>query len=230
MVKVKYGTDFKSTNLDMLIAGITAVGLPFLCHFLYQRSGALLPILVYYLVFCVGLVKWRKGSLDYRFPKNLVSVLFVILLILQIAHFLVSNQIAIPVKDFSLAGFLLTLFIWCPVNGFMEQLLWIYIYDAFANRSDNKNLKILFSGLGIVFYWTFIALIHIFFWIEFLMKFNTTPPYFAIFMVLQCPLTIGYLIIYRKTKSMWPIAILHILQDMGGVLLTKYSILPYLFK
>lgn len=230
MSNEKCGTDFKSTNLDMFLAAVTTVGLPFLCSKLYDLIGALLPILIYYLVFCVGLVKWRKGTLDYRFPENFVSILFVILMILQITLFLVSNKIVIPLKEFSLIGFLLTLFIWCPINGFMEQLLWIYIYDAFANRFEKKGLKIVFSGLGLVFYWAFIALIHIFFWIKFLMKFGNIPTYFAIFMALQYPITIGYLMIYRKTKSMWPIAILHVFQDIGGVLLSKYSILPYLFK
>ena len=230
MSGVKTGVDFKSANLDMLLAAVTTIGLPFLCLKLFEMTGALLPILVYYLVFCVGLVKWRKGTLDYRRPVKMVSLLFIGLLLIQLVHFLVSTKIIERDKNFSLIGFFITLLIWCPVNAFMEQLLWIYIYDSFANRFDTKWLKILFSGIGLVFFWGFIGLIHVFFWAKFLMGVNTTFPYFQIFLGLQYPLTIGYLIIYRRTKSMYPIAIVHFLQDIGGVIGAGYSILPYLIK
>jgi len=49
-------------------------------------------------------------------------------------------------------------------------------------------------------------------------------------MGLQYPLTIGYIIIYRKTKSMYPIALLHLFQDVTGLLASGYSIIPYLIK
>ena len=230
MTAEKFGTDFRSTNLDMLLAAIVTIGFPFLAMKLYDLTGALLPILIYYFVLCVGLVKWRKGALDYRWPKKLVSIIFTGLLILQVVHFLVSIKIVPPVKEFSLIGFILTLLIWCPVNAFSEQLLWIYIYDAFANRFDTKWLKIVFSGIGLIFFWGFIGLIHIFFWAKFLMEIHTTFPFFQIFLGVQYPITIGYLIIYRRTKSMYPIAIVHLIQDLGGVLLAGYSILPYLTK
>jgi hypothetical protein len=229
-MSTKSGTDFKSTNLDITLAIIATIGLPILCSKLYDAAGALLPMFIYYGVFCFGVVKWRKGTLDYRWPEKLISPLFIGLLIIQLLIFYSISKTMIRVEDFSLNGFLLTLIIWVPVNAFAEQLLWIYIYDAFANRVEGKNLKILFSGLGILFYWGFIALIHILFWKKFLMEIHPTAPYWQIFMGLQYPLTIGYLMIYRKTKSMYPIALLHLFQNLAGGLLSGYSIAPYLFK
>jgi hypothetical protein len=187
-------------------------------------------MVIYYGVFCFGVVKWRKGTLDYRWPEKLISPLFIGLLIIQLLIFYSVSKTMIRVEEFSLNGFILTLIIWATVNAFAEQLLWIYIYDAFANRFEGKNLKIVFSGLGILFYWGFIALIHILFWAKFLMEFHPVTPYWQIFMVLQYPLTIGYLMIYRKTKSMYPIALLHLFQDITGLLLAGYSIGPYLLK
>lgn len=226
----KTGTDFKSTNLDLALAVIATVGLPILCGKLYDSTGALIPMAVYYGVFCFGIVKWRKGTLDYRWPAKLLSPLFIGLGIIQLLIFYSSSKIVISAEEFALKGLILTLLIWAPINAFAEQLLWIYIYDAFANRFEGKTLKILFSGLGIICYWGMIALIHILFWAKFLMKFHPAAPYWQIFMGLQYPLTIGYLIIYRRTKSMYPIALLHLFQDVTGVVAAGYSLGPYLIK
>ena len=230
IVNAKSGTDFKSTNLDIALAIIATVGLPILCGKLYDTTGALLPMAIYYGVFCFGIVKWRKGTLDYHWPGKLISPLFIGLFIIQLLIFYSANKIMIPVEEFYLRGFILTLIIWAPVNAFAEQLLWIYVYDAFAYRFEGKALKIFFSGLGILFYWGMIALIHILFWAKFMMEFHTTVPYWQLYMGLQYPLTIGYIIIYKRTKSMYPIALLHLFQDLTGLLVAEYSITPYLIK
>lgn len=224
------GTDFKSTNLDMLLAVLATAGLPLVCGRLYDRTGAALPLFIYYGLFCVALVKWRKGTLDYRWPRKLVTPLFAGLCVIQLFIFYTSSKIVIPVAGFSPAGLMATLAVWAPLNAFTEQLLWLYVYDSFANRFADRTRRIIFSGLGIVFYWGVIALIHILFWSKFMMAFNTTAPFWQIFMGLQYPLTIGYIIIYRKTGSMYPVALLHLFQDVTGVLLARYSIIPYLIK
>ena len=226
----KSGTDFKSTNLDIALAIIATVGLPILCTKLYDLTGALFPMVIYYGVFCYGIVKWRKGTLDYRWPKKLLTPLFLGLFIIQSLITYSAIELVIPIENTTLSGLLLTLIIWAPVNAFAEQLLWIYVYDAFANRFEGKALKIVFSGLGLLFYWGMIALIHILFWTKFLMEFHNTPPYWYIFMGLQYPLTIGYIIIYRKTKSMYPIALIHLFHNLAVGVVSGYSIVPYLIK
>lgn len=224
------GRDFKSTNLDILLAVLATAGLPLLCGKLYDYTGAALPLFIYYGIFCVTLVKWRKGTLDYRWPRKLITPLFLGLCFIQFLIYYTSGKIIIPVEGSSRAGFLATLLIWSPLNAFAEQLLWLYVYDSFANRFADRTRKIIFTGLGIVFYWGIIALIHIFFWSKFMMAFHPTAPFWQIFMGLQYPLTIGYIIIYRKTRSMYPVALLHLVQDVTGVALAGYSILPYLIK
>lgn len=226
----KSGTDFRSTNLDIALAIIATVGLPILCSKLYESTGALLPLVIYYGVFCYGIVKWRKGTLDYRWPEKLISPLFIGLFIIQLLIFYSVSKLIVPAEGFSRGGFILTLIIWTPLNAFAEQLLWIYVYDAFAHRFETKALKTVFSGLGMLFYLGMIALIHILFWTKFLMGFRHTAPYWQLFMGLQYPLTIGYLVIYKRTKSMYPIALLHLFQDVTGVLVAGYSIIPYLIR
>jgi hypothetical protein len=229
-VATKSGTDFRSTNLDIALAIIATVGLPILCSKLYESTGALLPLVIYYGVFCYGIVKWRKGTLDYRWPEKLISPLFIGLFIIQLLIFYSVSKLIVPAEGFSRGGFILTLIIWTPLNAFAEQLLWIYVYDAFAHRFETKALKTVFSGLGMLFYLGMIALIHILFWTKFLMGFRHTAPYWQLFMGLQYPLTIGYLVIYKRTKSMYPIALLHLFQDVTGVLVAGYSIIPYLIR
>ncbi len=230
MAKVS-GVDFKATNLDIVLAVAITAGLPFLCKGLYDLSGALLPILVYYGI-CWGVVKWRRGTVDYNFPEKLITPLFVFLFVLMMILIASAAYITplTPEEETTFGGFAFTLLVWCTVNAFTEQLIWVYIYDAFANRFEGKWTKILGHGLGLIFFWGFIGLIHVIFWTKFLLGMEPVSPYFQIFMFLQYPITIGYLVIYRKTRSMWPLAILHFLQDIGGVIAAKYSILPYLFK
>ncbi len=128
------------------------MGLPILCSKLYESTGALLPLVIYYGVFCYGIVKWRKGSLDYRWPEKLISPLFIGLFIIQLLIFYSVSKLIIPAEGCSRGGFILTLIIWAPLNAFAEQLLWLYVYDAFAHRFETKALKTVFSGLGILFY------------------------------------------------------------------------------
>jgi len=229
-MKKRSGSEFNSNNLDIFLAIIATSLMPLICGKLFEITGAFLPLLIYYGIFCIALVKWRKGSLDYRRPCNIPTPFFIGLILLQLLIVFCSNRIIIPAKDFSLNGFLLTLLIWAPINAFAEQLLWIYIYDAFANRFHKRRLKIIFSGIGIIFYWGIIGMIHIFFWSKFLMEFHHTAPYWQLFMLLNYPLTLGYIIIYKKTKSMYPIAFIHLMVDLAGVWGSGYNIIPYLFK
>ena len=75
---------FRATNLDMLIALVATFLLPVACAFLLSNTGALLPLLLYYGVFCFGVVLWRKGSLDYVRPVALALPLFLVLLATQL--------------------------------------------------------------------------------------------------------------------------------------------------
>lgn len=120
--------------------------------------------------------------------------------------------------------------VWVPVNAFSEQLSWLYVFDSFANYSSKKPFKMLFTGAGLLFYTTFIALIHIFFWAKFLMDLDRVFPYWHLYIGLHYLLTIGYILIYKKAGSMYPAGIIHFILDAAAVIGAKYSILPYLIK
>ena len=229
MDKVKK-REFKPNIYDIFLSVLTSIGMPIICGKLYNSTGALIPMLIYYVIFCWALVKWRKGSLDYRRVKKLFTPLFAVLLFLSFLIILSAKPIMKPSEVFSVAGFLFTLIVWVPVNAFSEQLSWLYVFDSFSNYSNKKTLKIVFTGVGLLFYTTFIALIHILFWAKFLMELDTIFPYWHLYIALHLLLTIGYILIYRRTGSMYPVAVIHLILDAAAVIGAKYSIIPYLLK
>ncbi len=63
---------FRATNLDLVLALVATFLLPLACWALFDWSGALLPLVLYYGVFCVAIVLWRKKSLEYVETGELV--------------------------------------------------------------------------------------------------------------------------------------------------------------
>jgi len=225
----KKAIEFKPSNLDLLLAVIASIGMPLLCGFLYDFTGSFIPILIYYVIFCIGVVKWRKKSFEYHLPQNWDWKIFIALLAIQIITQILALIIIIPAASFDAIGFYLTLFIWAPVNSIMEQLIWIYVYDAFARRFPGTPRKNLFVVLGILLSIILVGLIHAFFWGKFLPGFNHIAPFYQIFFVLQLIITPGYILLYTRTRSILPIALIHIISDVALVIGAGYSILPSLF-
>ena len=228
--------DFKPTPLDLFLATLAAVGLPIIAGYLFTATGALIPLILYYGVFCVAVVKWRRGSIGYELNRgelhkqfvSYVSSIFVILLILQLVlvgfEFLTFQQ----VSDFNILGFILTLGIWVPVNAFSEQLIWIYTFDSYAEffkEGAKRKVMIVFGGL---LYLTLISLIHLVFWILFLPEGQSIFPFNVLFVPIQTVIAIGYIFLYRQAKSMWPLGIIHILINITSIALSGYSMLPFL--
>ena len=74
--------------------------------------------------------------------------------------------------DVTLAGVLLTAIIWAPVNAASEQLLWIYIFESWdlypLDRHQNYIRRWGYRAVGLLFFSTFVGLIHTMFWLNFL--------------------------------------------------------------
>jgi hypothetical protein len=122
---------------------------------------------------------------------------------------------------------LLTLIVWAPLNALMEQLSWIYCYDAFASRFTKKNQRIMGNIIGLVLMLSLVGLIHVLFWAKFTPAYSVSSSFF-VFTALQFATTGLYIVLYRKVHSMIPLALVHIISDVGLVLVSGFSILPYL--
>lgn len=219
---------FNATDLDLALALIATFLLPVACWLLFDLSGALLPLILYYGIFCVAIVLWRKKSLDYVKPFSWSIKLFIGLLVLQMVGQIAGYLTIIPVND-PWGGVLLTLLIWVPLNAAMEQLLWVYIFDAFETRWTEKRKRFLGGVVGMLLAVIFVGLIHVIFWTKFLPSFESIMPWSQLFLIAQFVITPGYLLLYRRTGSMWPVFLIHIISDAVLVLSAMYSIGPQLW-
>merc|ERR1711974_55741 len=106
----------------------------------------------------------------------------------------------------------------CPINASLEQLLWIYIFDAFywfdiegncSKHKDSQCLKWIFRGLGWIMSLAFVGMIHALFWTEFMMDFGSDRNLeYAVFLGIQFIIIFGYIILFQLTESMFPLMIL----------------------
>jgi len=227
---------FNPTKLDLVIALIASILLPIAAGSLFDFTGALIPMAMYYGLFAVAIVKWRKGSLDYQIRKDawrtqfrayltpLFFVLFLLQSVLVLSSWFTLNRVE-PVEP---SGWILTLIIWAPINAFAEQLIWLYTFDSFAEYFKEGVMRKVLTVIGGILYLTLIGLIHAFFWGKFLLGSEYMFPFTELFFVIQFIMPIGYIFLYRRTGSMWPIAIIHLFLNLTGILFSGYSILPYL--
>jgi len=228
--------NFQPTYLDLVLATLAAIGLPIAAGYLFDLTGALIPLFLYYGVFCWAIVRWRRGAVGYEINRGelrkqfagYVSSIFIVILILQLALVGFEFITVERVSDFSLLGFILTLVIWAPVNAFSEQLVWIYTFDSFAEFFKEGPKRKAMIAIGGLLYIALISLIHLLFWILVLPEGQYVFPFSELFVPIQTVISIGYIFLYRKSRSMWPLAIIHVLINITAIALSGYSILPVL--
>ncbi|MFW9919608.1 MAG: hypothetical protein ACFFED_08415 [Candidatus Thorarchaeota archaeon] len=228
--------NFQPNSLDLALATLAAIGLPIAAGFLFNATGALIPLILYYGVFCWGIVKWRRGATGYEINKgqlrkqfvSYVRPLFIILLMLQLV--LVGSEFItyLPVSNFDLLGFIITLSIWPVLNAFSEQLIWIYTFDSFAEYFKEGTKRKVMITIGGLMYVILISLIHLLFWILFLPEGQSIFPFSALIVPIQTAIAIGYIFLYRQSKSMWPLGLIHVLINITSTALSGYSMLPFL--
>lgn len=222
-----FGGDVRTTNLDLLLATTIALGLPFATMWLYRvAGGATASLLLYYLVCCVLVARWRKGTLDYHWPRRWPWRLFGVSVLIPLA-IAGTNWWSLPDTDAPLLGVALTLLIWSPLNAALEHLSWLYVLDAWRNRWAVGWLRWLGWTVGIVLLLVLVGAIHVLFWILFLPEGDPTP-YSWLTIPLNFLLTASYVALYYRSRSMWPTFFVHLLADLQLVLIARYSILPYL--
>ena len=191
---------------------------------------------MYYGLFAILIVRWRKGSLNYELEKgNLrnqfrgyMTPLFFVLFALQGVLVITSWFTLIRYSIIDPVGWILTLLIWAPMNAFSEQLIWLYTFDSFAEYYKEGRRRSAMIIVGGILYLALIGLIHALFWGKFLLGSNYVFLFTELFFIIQFIIPIGYIFLYRRTGSMWPVGIIHLLLNVTGVLFSGYSIVPYL--
>ncbi len=223
-----FGGDRPTTNLDLVLAVLLALGLPYACSLLLDSvGGALAGLAAYYLLGCVAIPQWRKGSLDYGRPVRWPWGLFLPSLLLP-AALAAINWGSLPRSGAAPVGILLTALVWAPLNGWLEQLSWLYVLDAWRNRWRSGPLRWVGLAVGIVLLVALVTLIHLLFWARFLPVSEGSRFAWAS-IPLNLLLTAGYALMYYRARSFWPTFVVHTLVDLQLVLIAGYSILPDLW-
>jgi hypothetical protein len=222
-----FGGDFRATNVDLVTASVIALGLPFATSWLYTATGgATASLILYYVVCCVIVVLWRKRTLDYQRPARWPWALLGLSLLLPLAN-AALNWGTLPNAHAPLWGLLVTALVWAPMNAALEQLSWFYVFDAWRNRWTAGNLRWVGLVAGALLLVTLVGLIHILFWAKFL-PVATNAPLGFLTPILNLVLTAAYGALYYRSRSMWPVFIIHYLVNLQLVLIGGYSIVPYL--
>ena len=216
---------FAPTTLDLVLATLIGIGLPFAAAWLFDwTGGATASLLLYYVVCCVGIVRWRRGSLDYHWPARWPWAIFLPSLVLPVLIALINIE-ALPRDNAALPAVLLTLIVWGGVNAACEQLAWFYVLDAWRLRWYAGVLRWVGLAVGVLLLLVLVGLIHALFWAKFLpIAEATNLTRFSI--PLNLALTGAYYWLYRRSGSMWPVFVVHFLVDAQLVWIAQYSILP----
>jgi len=222
---------YKSWNPDKLDLGLAAgiaVFLPLVAGFLYDRTGAFLPLLLYYGL-AWGLVKWRRGTIGYRNAFPAKPPLAFYLNIGIIFGCLICAWLS-PIINPSLQplGMLLTALVWAPLNAATEQILWIYIFEAWDLYP--KKVVIVWRVIGLVWFSTFVGLIHTSFWVQFLHTVQGGTLFGTLFIVLTSLSGFLHLLVWRQSRQMVFTFIPHLILNLVPIFWTHYSILPYLLR
>lgn len=219
---------WEPAKLDLVLAFGIAISLPFVAGFLYIRTGAFLPMLLYYGL-AWGLVKWRRGAIGYcnTFPAKPPFTFY--LNIGVILGCLVCAWLS-PIVNPSIQplGMLLTALVWAPLNASTEQILWIYIFEALDLYP--KKVKIIYRVIGLLLFSTFVGLIHTCFWVQFLHTVQSGTFFGTIFIILTSLSGFLHILVWRQSRQMVFTFFPHLILNLVPIFWTNYSIIPYLFR
>lgn len=221
-------TTWRPRSLDLGLAALIALLFPVVAGLLYGLTGALLPMLLYYGL-AWGLVKWRRGATGYFKPLPSRITGFFYLNVGVIAGSLVCAYLARQVSPSGNAlGVWLTALIWAPLNAATEQLLWIYLFEAWDLYPAAPRPA--FRVIGLVLFAAFVGSIHTLFWAKFLTTVDPSQGWGVAFILLTTASGFLHLVVWRKSHHMLLTFIPHFLLNLIPLFWTQYSILPFLMR
>jgi hypothetical protein len=137
----------------------------------------------------------------------------------------------IVVTDINISGVIFTALLWASTNAASEQILWIYIFEAwdlYPSGTNEKRKKRLYSIIGLLLFTSFVGLIHVFFWVYFLHVVDSNNIFGSIFVPLTTVSGFLHLVVWRKGNQMVYTFIPHFILNLIPLFWTGYSIIPYL--
>lgn len=221
-------TRWQPQKLDLGLALLIAPILPIVAGLLYGLIGALLPMMLYYGL-AWGLIKWRRGSTGYFNPlPTRITIFFYINVGVILASLVCAYMARNYFSDNTTVGILITALIWAPINAATEQLLWIYLFEAWDLYPAKPSPA--FRLIGLVLFAVFVGSIHTMFWAKFLDPVDPSQIVGVAFVLLTTVSGFLHLVVWRKSNQMIFTFIPHLLLNLVPLFWTRYSILPFLIK
>jgi hypothetical protein len=84
--------------------------------------------------------------------------------------------------------------------------------------------------IGLLFFSTFVGLIHTSFWVQFLNTVQAGTLFGTLFIVLTSLSGFLHIVVWRQSKQMVFTFIPHLILNLVPIFWTNYSIIPYLFR
>ena len=225
--------DWKPQPLDLILSVLIAIGFPFIAQLLYFMTGALFPMLIYYGM-AWGLSKWRRGSTGYfgKF-KDKPPIVFFVNLGVIVMSLVFAYSARIVVTNIIVIGVVLTAIIWASINASSEQILWIFIFEAwdlYPSRTKENKKNLLYPIIGLLLFTSFVGLIHVMFWVNFLHIVDSQIIFGSIFILMTTVSGFLHLVVWRKSNQMVYTFIPHFILNLIPLFWTGYSIIPYLLN
>ncbi len=239
LLSLEMADDWHPHKTDLIISSAVAVFYPFLAGFLFDKTGALLPMAIYYGL-AWGLVIWRRKETGYvkKFSKPPLSFYINVATIILCVIFAYFGRIEHP--ESKTRGVLLTAFIWAPINAASEQLLWIYIFESWdlyqppgsdgITEKTSNNARKMRTVVGLIFFTVFVGLIHTSFWVKFLHTVDPSLTFGIIFVLLSTITGFLHIIVWRQSHQMFYTFIPHFILNFIPTFFTGYSMVPYLLN
>jgi hypothetical protein len=68
--------NYRPKKVDLLIAVVAALVIPVIAGYFFDLTGALIPMVMYYGLFAILIVRWRRGSLGYAIDRENMRMQF----------------------------------------------------------------------------------------------------------------------------------------------------------
>lgn len=206
-------------NSYQIIGCFTAFLFPFAANSILGITKIpIIVTLIYYILFGIYIRLSYEDRLPYFKPqinKVKIEICFFIIFTVASATLYIQGMHRTPVSP--IAALIPVLVLYSFVNGTLEHLIWVNVYDLCG-----KNLK----SVGVIATFIFVALIHVFFWNIFVptpFSFSSIPMLIFQFITLFIAIRI-----YEKTRDITIWSIQHIIYDIIVVIFGGFSLEMYL--
>ncbi len=211
------------TGTDRLLALLVALGLPVAAAWLLaQTGGALAPLVLYFGVVSVALPLWRRGSLGYHRPVRWPWPVFLPALAIPFVQAALGLEGGWPGWPNGLGPWL-TVLLWAPLNGALEHLGWFFVLDAWRAGWPDRRGRVGGLLVGAVLTLVLVGGIHALFWARVL---PVGDGIAAVGIGLNTLALLAYVVLRDRSRSQWPVFVVHTAIDVQLVLVAGYSILP----